>query len=36
MTCSYLAIVFRKQFDFLLDSLAIPSLQIGVLEPGQG
>lgn len=36
MTCSYLAIVFRKQFGFLLDNLAIPSLQVGVLGPGQG
>lgn len=36
MTCSYLAIVFRKQSDFLSDSLRIPSLQIKMLEPGKG
>lgn len=36
MTCSYFAIVFRKQFDFLSDSLRIPSLQIKSLEPRKG
>lgn len=36
MTCSYFAIVFRKQYDFLLDSLGIPSLEIKAIEPGQG
>ena len=36
MTCSYFAIVFRKQFDFLSDSFRIPSLQIKALEPRKG